>query len=160
MAFGLVTGFTDHLEIITTSNYSAIANSHTLQFTTACTKPSECAASSPVIAWLQLPVADFPLTIPVPQLPASNRNISQWMNWSSLTNSPTNSSFPCLALTRSLIVLLITSQHRPHRKHHSSIAVQFLLSGPHGKHRSFVAVHWCTLVICCLAVDFVYRVIT
>jgi hypothetical protein len=36
--FGLVTGFTEHLQIVTTSNHSAIANSHTLQFTTACTK--------------------------------------------------------------------------------------------------------------------------
>jgi hypothetical protein len=30
MEFGLVTGFIDDLQIVTTSNYSAIANSHTL----------------------------------------------------------------------------------------------------------------------------------
>jgi hypothetical protein len=35
--FGLVIGFTDYLQIVTTSNYSAIANSHNLQFTTART---------------------------------------------------------------------------------------------------------------------------
>jgi hypothetical protein len=35
MGFGLVTGFTGHLQIITTSNYSAIGDSHTQHFTTA-----------------------------------------------------------------------------------------------------------------------------
>jgi hypothetical protein len=34
-------------------NYSAIANSHTVQFTTARTKSSESAVSSPVFACLQ-----------------------------------------------------------------------------------------------------------
>jgi hypothetical protein len=33
--FGLVIGFIEHLQIVITSNYSAIANSHTLQFITA-----------------------------------------------------------------------------------------------------------------------------
>jgi hypothetical protein len=32
-------------------NYSADANSHTLQFTTARTKSSQAAGSSPVVAW-------------------------------------------------------------------------------------------------------------
>jgi hypothetical protein len=36
-------GFIDHLQIVTTSNYSAISNSHTLQFTTARTKSSQFA---------------------------------------------------------------------------------------------------------------------
>jgi hypothetical protein len=50
--FGLVTGFTEHLQIVTTSNYSTIANSHThLKFTTARTKSSQSAAPSPVVAW-------------------------------------------------------------------------------------------------------------
>jgi hypothetical protein len=38
MRFGLVNGFTEHLQIIPTSNYSAITNLHTLQFIKACTK--------------------------------------------------------------------------------------------------------------------------
>jgi hypothetical protein len=39
--FGLVIGFIEHLQIVTISNYKADANSHTLQFTTACTKSSQ-----------------------------------------------------------------------------------------------------------------------
>jgi hypothetical protein len=38
--FGLRIGFIDHLQIVITSNYSAIANSHTPQFTVASTKSS------------------------------------------------------------------------------------------------------------------------
>jgi hypothetical protein len=34
-----------------TSNYSAVANSHTQQFTIALTKPSQSAVSSPVVVW-------------------------------------------------------------------------------------------------------------
>jgi hypothetical protein len=48
--FGLVIGFIDHLQIVTTSNYSVIANSHTLQFTTARAKSFQSAMSSPVVA--------------------------------------------------------------------------------------------------------------
>jgi hypothetical protein len=41
MGFGLVNVFTEHLQIVTTSNYSAVATSHALQFTTACTESSQ-----------------------------------------------------------------------------------------------------------------------
>jgi hypothetical protein len=47
----LIIGFIDNLQIITTINYSAVANSHILQFTTVCTKSSQSAVSSPVVAW-------------------------------------------------------------------------------------------------------------
>jgi hypothetical protein len=40
--FGLVIEFIDQLQIVTTSNYSAVANSHTLQFTTARAVFSVC----------------------------------------------------------------------------------------------------------------------
>jgi hypothetical protein len=52
--FGLVSGFIEHLQIVTTRNYSSIANSHTLQFITAHTKSSQSAVSSPVVAWWQI----------------------------------------------------------------------------------------------------------
>jgi hypothetical protein len=42
MGFALVIGFIEHLQIVTTSNYSTIANSRTPQFTTAFTKPFRC----------------------------------------------------------------------------------------------------------------------
>jgi hypothetical protein len=45
----VIIGFIDHLHIVTRSNYSAIANSHTLQSTTACTKSCQSAVSSPVV---------------------------------------------------------------------------------------------------------------
>jgi hypothetical protein len=48
MGFGLVLRFTEHLQIITTSNYSANASS--LQACT-CTKSFQSAVSAPVIAW-------------------------------------------------------------------------------------------------------------
>jgi hypothetical protein len=47
--FGI--GFTELLQNVTTNNYNANNNSHTLQFTTACTKYSLCAVSSPTVAW-------------------------------------------------------------------------------------------------------------
>jgi hypothetical protein len=46
--FGLVIGFIEHLQIVTTCNYSAIPNSHNLRFTTALTNSSRPAVSSPV----------------------------------------------------------------------------------------------------------------
>jgi hypothetical protein len=53
MVFGLVTGFIAHLntQLVTTSNYSAIADSHTLKFITAHTKSSQSAVSSSAVAW-------------------------------------------------------------------------------------------------------------
>jgi hypothetical protein len=39
-------GFTDHLQNVIASTYSAVANSHTLQFTTARNEPSQSPVSS------------------------------------------------------------------------------------------------------------------
>jgi hypothetical protein len=47
--FGSVIGFIEFLQN-KTSNYSTIANSHTLQFITARTKSSQFAVSSPIVA--------------------------------------------------------------------------------------------------------------
>jgi hypothetical protein len=49
--FGLVIGFTEHLQNTTASSYSAVANSHSLQFTTARAKSFQSAVSPPAVAW-------------------------------------------------------------------------------------------------------------
>jgi hypothetical protein len=51
--FGLVIVFTEHLNT-TASNYSAVANSHTLQFTTARAKSFQSAVSPAAVAWWQI----------------------------------------------------------------------------------------------------------
>jgi hypothetical protein len=53
MGHGLVNGFTDHLNtpLGTTSNYSAIANLHISQITTAPAKHSSSLLSSPAVPW-------------------------------------------------------------------------------------------------------------
>jgi hypothetical protein len=64
---------------------------------------------------------------PQPQLPASPSNSSQWLNLSSsLTHWLTNSVTHQPTTSTQQTVLLITSQHGPHRQHHSIIAVQLL----------------------------------
>jgi hypothetical protein len=45
VGFGLVIGFIEHLQIVTTSNCSPNSGSHTVQFTTVCTKSSQSAVS-------------------------------------------------------------------------------------------------------------------
>jgi hypothetical protein len=51
IGFELVNRFIEHLQVVTTSNYSFIANTHIQQFTTVTTKSSQSAVSSPVVAW-------------------------------------------------------------------------------------------------------------
>jgi hypothetical protein len=43
--------FIEHLQIVTISNYSAIVNSHTQQYTTAPTRTFQSAVFSPVVVW-------------------------------------------------------------------------------------------------------------
>jgi hypothetical protein len=47
----LVIVFIELLQNVTRNNDSAVANSHTLQFTSALTKSFQSAVSSPVVAW-------------------------------------------------------------------------------------------------------------
>jgi hypothetical protein len=115
--FGLVIGFIDHLQIVTRSNYSAIANSHTLQFTSL----HFWHQSLPSNGFLR---RMFPLlcsrTIPVPQLSASNSNSSRGLNCSNpLTNSLTNQLAPlhCTTLTElNSVCRVIQPRRGPHRK--------------------------------------------
>jgi hypothetical protein len=51
MGFAMVIGFTEHLQIVTTSTYNALVNLHTLLLTTAHAKSSQSAVFSPVAAW-------------------------------------------------------------------------------------------------------------
>jgi hypothetical protein len=51
MGFELVIAFIELLQNVTTNNYSANADAHTLQFTAACMKSSQSAASLSVVAW-------------------------------------------------------------------------------------------------------------
>jgi hypothetical protein len=52
MGFGLEVGFIDHLDIVTTSNYNAITDLHTLQFAAAHAKPSQSAFTSRFPEWI------------------------------------------------------------------------------------------------------------
>jgi hypothetical protein len=162
----LLVGFIDDLQNVTTNNYSAIANSHTLQFTTAHIKTFQSPMSSLVVAWYRLSTADAPLilgsrTIPMPQLPASNSNSSQRLNRSSpLTDSLINQLTP--RHSAQLYCLLIT-RHGPHREHRSiSYSIVTSRSCRTGlvENTASQLVHWCVLGICCRATAVVYRVIT
>jgi hypothetical protein len=94
--FELVIGYFDQLQIVNTSNYSAIASSHTLHFTTERSTFFQSVVPSPVVVWQQLSTGEVPLplgsrNIPVSQLPASHNNSSQGLNSSCpLTHSLTN----------------------------------------------------------------------
>jgi hypothetical protein len=48
---GLVIGFIEILQLLTTKNYNVLTNSSILQITTAHAKSSQSAVSSPVVAW-------------------------------------------------------------------------------------------------------------
>jgi hypothetical protein len=104
---------------------TALSLIHTLQFATARTKSLQFSMSSPIVDWWR--IQQCPLLLcsnsyrlaTVPQLThCSNCRFSN-------------------NLLNYRLVLLITSQHGPRRKH-SSVALQLLFSGPREKHHSSV----------------------
>jgi hypothetical protein len=123
--FGLAMGFIGHLQIVTTSNCSAIANSHALQFTAARTKSSQSAVISPVVVWLRLSTKNVPLAL-CPHYPhASATSFEQQQ----LTRTEPHQSSD--SLTNQLAPLysnqlnylhwqFITPRHGLRRKHSSS----------------------------------------
>jgi hypothetical protein len=94
--FGLDIEFIDHLQVVTTNNCNAIANIHTLQITREHTKSSQSAFTSRFL---------------VMNLKMSSANIRTgwWLSHNWLTSK---------------CVSVITSRLGPHRKRHSSVAVQ------------------------------------
>jgi hypothetical protein len=111
MGFQLVIRFIERLQNVITNNCDSLTQLHTpkITVTTAHIKSSQFAISSPVVVWWRIPAISsaFVLTF----LPAGD----------CLT---TNSLLQLSTLSwLSLIVLLITSRHVPHRKHNSSLAV-------------------------------------
>jgi hypothetical protein len=60
MEFGLVIGFTKHLQIAATRNYNVLSNSHILLPTTTHIKSS---VSTLAIAWWRLPPIVTPLLL-------------------------------------------------------------------------------------------------
>jgi hypothetical protein len=124
--FGLLIGFIEHLQIVTASNYSTVADSHILQITTARTKSFQFALSSPVVDWGRIPIISS----------ASVLNSYLLATVPQITHCP-NSRFSNNYLN-SRLVLLITSRHGPRRKHRTSVAFQLLFSEPRGKHHNSV----------------------
>jgi hypothetical protein len=147
---------------VTTSNYSTIANSHTLHFTTART------VSSPVVAWYRLPTADVPFildsrTISVPEQPASHNNSSQGLNCSSHLTKLTAQQLTSLHCTQlswtPLIALIITRGHGPHRKYRPYVVVSIVACAAIGAdcvvNTAFQAVYWRAVGTCCPGTGFV-----
>jgi hypothetical protein len=96
---GLETALIDHLQIVTANYYNTVTNFHTFQITTAHAKSFQSAFTN------RFPVMDLPLHWPT-LLFMDSLTTDYWQL--SVDNWPT-----------SKVVLVVTSQHRPCRKHHS-----------------------------------------
>jgi hypothetical protein len=131
-------GFIDHLytPVATTSNYSALANLHTLQITTAPAKPFSSLLSSSAVSCKRLVIQwrffSFPRSrrycpANIPQL--NSRAISCEPPLQTSTELPTLNSQLTTELVN-LIAFKITPRCGPHRKHTSSIvACVFVFAG-------------------------------
>jgi hypothetical protein len=113
VGFGLVIGFIEHLQNITTNNYDSRTELLLkITVTTAHIKSSQFAMSSPVIAWWRIPTTSsaslLTLLLAGNCLTTNSLLELSTLNWLSLT------------------VLLITSWHAPHRKRCSLSCFQLL----------------------------------
>jgi hypothetical protein len=141
--FILAIRFIEHSQTITTGNYNPIANLPSPQFTTACTKCSHSAVSSPVVAWQRLQHHSFlrlsvhALTGQRLSLSTMNSNSKLYCDWRSITqsilvSSPIWGSWPdiyyCSTLN-SKLVLFKTPLHGRHRKHSQSQSQSYFTTG-------------------------------
>jgi hypothetical protein len=152
--------------MVSASNYNAFVNSCNRLLSIARTKTFQSAVSLPGNGFNgeRFPYSGFPI-YPVPQLPASNSNSSQWPNCSSPLSDRSTIQFTPLHFTQlnwtaPLIDLLITSRHGPHREHCFHCYIHcFVRCHRHGPRRkySFAAsplARWllpsngCCLVVC------------
>jgi hypothetical protein len=102
---------------LTERNYSAIANSHTLQFTIARIKPSQSAIFTSRCL-VTASNGGRSRTIPVPQLPSFYQQRLTRTKPQQSSNSLTNQLSPLHSTAlHSLTALIITSRHGPHRTH-------------------------------------------
>jgi hypothetical protein len=105
--------------------------------------------SSPVVARKRLPTAGVPLslvsrTTPVPQLPISNRNSPQRLDFNSFINecSPTNSLHPIILKRTALTVLVITSRYGRHSSVALSIVACTAIDADRAENTASQPVHW------------------
>jgi hypothetical protein len=140
--FGLDTGFIDHLytQRRTTSNYSAIANLHTLQITTAHAKsfPASCVFSSHSLAT------------------SYNSESSSAPALMSTLNDSFLHRLPYRSDLVATVVFLATLRHglrRQHTVHSRMLTVSAAMCLPSSSLAA--AVYSCLLRICCLSTDVV-----
>jgi hypothetical protein len=115
----LVIRFIGHLQIVTTSNYSAVTTSHTLQFTTACTESSQSNVSSAIsFQWWTFPflwVSEMSLCLSYQLLHSSA--LTNSLTHSS-ANSPHSTPLHCTALTTHSTQSSDIASEWIHRKQH------------------------------------------
>jgi hypothetical protein len=96
-----VIGFIENLQIVTTRNYSAFINLHTLQLTTERTKPSQYAVSSLVVAWWQvltMSSASMLTFLPAGDCPTTNPTLLQLSCLQHIGTDHTENTVPLLLL--------------------------------------------------------------
>jgi hypothetical protein len=118
--FGLGIAFIEILQNVTTSNYSATANSHTLQVIRAHTKPSRPAvSSSPLLAKVKVKVIlrltiSQSVSLGIEHPPGAHDQIFFFLLLSCSIGGALSDERSGLSWR---LVFLITPRHEPHRKY-------------------------------------------